>query len=413
MQSDLSTVPPDDAPVEHRLQFTGTGGEYFRIWIVNLLFSILTFGIYSAWAKVRREQYFHRNTLLDGSGFDYHGDPKAILKGRIIAVALLFILSLVERMAHDFYYPVVLVASPLVPWLMIRSFIFRSRNTSFRSLHFDFRGTYKGLCKAYLVPFIVFIALAWAMVYALGMISMELMASKIGMPGIVCERYPYIACDARHIIMNALLWGSLLGVFLLVPVLLYRFKAFQFNHLAFGASRFESRFKLRSFYGIYLRVFVLTPFLVGLVFTPILIGLSVLAGITSAQPPTAATTSVMPVVIFLAGLLYITILVVFPAWFAALLTNLVWNNTCLGRHSFKSDQTFWGVFRIVVGNLLLMLITLGLYWPWAKVKIARYRIEHAALLAVGSLDDFVAGATREKSAIGEEVADIFDFDIAF
>ncbi|MDR1854861.1 MAG: DUF898 domain-containing protein, partial [Azoarcus sp.] len=47
----------DEAVVEHRLQFTGSGGEYFRIWIVNLLLSILTLGIYSAWAKVRREQY--------------------------------------------------------------------------------------------------------------------------------------------------------------------------------------------------------------------------------------------------------------------------------------------------------------------------------------------------------------------
>lgn len=33
--------------------FHGSAGEYFRIWIVNVLLSIVTLGIYSAWAKVR------------------------------------------------------------------------------------------------------------------------------------------------------------------------------------------------------------------------------------------------------------------------------------------------------------------------------------------------------------------------
>ena len=52
--------------------FTGTGGEYFRIWIVNLILSILTLGIYSAWAKVRTNRYFYGNTQVDDTGFEYH-----------------------------------------------------------------------------------------------------------------------------------------------------------------------------------------------------------------------------------------------------------------------------------------------------------------------------------------------------
>ena len=43
--------------------FTGNASEYFGIWIVNLLLSIVTFGIYTAWAKVRRLRYFYGNTL--------------------------------------------------------------------------------------------------------------------------------------------------------------------------------------------------------------------------------------------------------------------------------------------------------------------------------------------------------------
>ena len=52
-------APPDVAPPPVDLsprpfQFTGSGSAYFRIWIVNLLLSLVTLGIYSAWAKVRK-----------------------------------------------------------------------------------------------------------------------------------------------------------------------------------------------------------------------------------------------------------------------------------------------------------------------------------------------------------------------
>src|SRR6201988_318105 len=66
-------------------EFTGTAAEYFRIWIVNLFFSLVTLGIYSAWAKVRKRRYFYGSTRLDGDSFDYFARPKAILNGRILA----------------------------------------------------------------------------------------------------------------------------------------------------------------------------------------------------------------------------------------------------------------------------------------------------------------------------------------
>ena len=52
------------------------------------LLTLVTLGIYSAWAKVRKTRYFWQNTRLDGHAFDYHGDPRAILLGRIVALAL-------------------------------------------------------------------------------------------------------------------------------------------------------------------------------------------------------------------------------------------------------------------------------------------------------------------------------------
>src|SRR5207342_1173106 len=85
------------ARVNVPFEFNATGGEYFRIWIVNLLLTIVTLGIYSAWAKVRRLRYFYGSTVLDGHSFEYHGRPLAILKGRLIVFAVYVVFVVVTQ----------------------------------------------------------------------------------------------------------------------------------------------------------------------------------------------------------------------------------------------------------------------------------------------------------------------------
>jgi uncharacterized membrane protein YjgN (DUF898 family) len=129
--------------------FTGTGSEYFRIWIVNLLLTILTFGIYSAWAKVRRLQYFYRNTWLNEVNFDYHGDPTAILKGRVLAVILLSVYNLSGGLSPIlgliFLIPLMLV----MPVLLYKSLRFRAINSSYSGLRFGFSARLPETCGRY------------------------------------------------------------------------------------------------------------------------------------------------------------------------------------------------------------------------------------------------------------------------
>src|SRR5262245_3784981 len=92
---ELATAPEGAAPETPAgprttaLGFDGSGSEYFRIWIVNLFLTLATLGVYSAWAKVRKARWFARHTLLLGDRFDFHGDPRRILLGRVVAIALL------------------------------------------------------------------------------------------------------------------------------------------------------------------------------------------------------------------------------------------------------------------------------------------------------------------------------------
>jgi hypothetical protein len=108
----------------HPFVFHGNPREYFRIWIVNTLLTLLTLGLYSAWAKVRKRRYLRGNTELMGHRFDYVADPRRILAGNVL-VALMFLAYMVVGEV----YPMVRVGAlvvglALLPWVVVRSLAF-------------------------------------------------------------------------------------------------------------------------------------------------------------------------------------------------------------------------------------------------------------------------------------------------
>ena len=49
------------------INFDGKAMEYFGIWIANIVLNVVTLGIFSAWAKVRKLRYFYNNTKILGT----------------------------------------------------------------------------------------------------------------------------------------------------------------------------------------------------------------------------------------------------------------------------------------------------------------------------------------------------------
>jgi hypothetical protein len=166
--------------VRYRPEFKADAEAYFRIWIVNLALTIVTLGIYSAWAKVRKLRYFYSCTTLAGSAFGYHGDPVKILRGRIIAAVLVGAYFGAGRISPFG----TLIVLPLIglawPWLLVKSRLFTMRVTSWRGLRFDFAADYAGAYR---------VLLGWGSV---GVLTLGLM-----MPRFVCERYRFLVTRAR------------------------------------------------------------------------------------------------------------------------------------------------------------------------------------------------------------------------
>jgi uncharacterized membrane protein YjgN (DUF898 family) len=191
----------DGRPMPFR--FEGKGGEYFKIWIVNVLLSIVTLGIYSAWAKVRNHRYFYSNTHIGNHSFEYLAEPITILKGRIVAAIFLagYVLSGNFMPALQLAFMAVFVIA--LPWLVCKSMSFRNRNTAFRNIRFGFDGSYFEAFKAFVL---------WPL-------------------------------------------AGMLTIGLLMPYAFYRQKHFLVVNSRYGTTQFDPSFEARQFYGIFLRAF--------------------------------------------------------------------------------------------------------------------------------------------------------------
>ena len=98
--------------------------------------------------------------------------------------------------------------------------------------------------------------------------------------------------------------------------------------------------------------------------------------------------------------------------FHALITNLIWNNTRLGEHRIECNMSPFKLIWITVSNFVLVVLTLGLFIPWAVVRLAKFQLESVRLLPASDLQEFVAAEPETLGAVGEEAATAFDFDIA-
>lgn len=401
----LPDALPTTQPIP--LRFTGTGRAYFGIWIVNLLLSILTLGIYSAWAKVRRKKYFYQHTLLDGASFDYHARPVAILKGRLIAVALLLAYNLLAKTNPIVAALLFLLLTIAVPWLVVRSMMFNARNTSYRGLRFDFSGSSGQAAKVFIAyPMLVFMSLGLA--------------------------YPWFKQRAN---------------------------AFLMNHHRFGTHAFSCEATAGAFYSIYLKlVAVVAGLALVLVFaaksllpthlanaqSPAVqpqaeISHSQALWLTRAQagsslskaeqdelaralealqtePPASRTPrsvleGVLPGLIVL--FTYLLMFSVFGAYLNSRISNLVWNHSHIAGARFACRQRMRDLAWLYASNLLMLIATVGLATPFAQIRMARYRLQALSVAGIYNWEQFVGEQKAALRATGEEIAEMFDVDISF
>lgn len=362
------------------LRFNGSGSEFFKIWIVNVLLTIVTIGLYYPWAKVRTKRYFYGNTTLENNNFEYHATGKQLFVSYLIAMGLLIIYFIVEQISVPLSTLMFVIFLIGLPWIIWRSLMFNMRITSFANVRFKFTGK---LSDAYMV-YIIY-------------------------PGIL--------------ILLALIIAVVIGGFailILIPFYIFAFAyikkkvtEYKMNHAKYGQGQFNCYLQLKPLVMITLKtfgIFILAT-LLSIGFASLFISFSDLATLAQNPELMSENSSTLALLVFVvyAGFLFTGLLTY--AYSASRYRNYIYENLTLDRkidfHSSLSARTLaW----IVFSNLILLVITLGLALPWTKVRLARAFVENTHVRVDEGLNSYIDQAQAQQSAFGEQVGDAFDVD---
>ena len=379
---------------EHRLplRFVGSGSEYFRIWIVNLLLTLVTLGLYYPFAKVRRLRYFHGATEVGGHPLSFHADPWKMLRGYLLVVLLFAAYGGAGQVSPVAGLVAFCIIAALWPALWHSSLRFRLANTGWRGLRLHFTGTRGGAYRALAPGFVLALVLV---------ASTAMLPTEAPLPG---EPAPELGPGFWLV--------ALLPVLMLAaaPALLWLMRRYQQGHLALGAEQTRFEVGVGRFYGLGLRVLglaLVAAFAAGLLAALFSIGGSRGSGSDEAPSLRDMLLTLVPV------------LMVFVVYQAAIgpyaisrLQNLVWNGTRSAHLHFDSSLRFRPLVALTLRNWLLILVTLGLYFPFAAVATARLRLQAVTLVSRLHPDTLFSRVERvSESAAGDAAADIAGIDL--
>jgi uncharacterized membrane protein YjgN (DUF898 family) len=349
----LEPAPTQPAIEVNSLSFTGSANEYFRIWIVNIFLTVITFGIYNAWAKVRTRRYFYAHTNLDGHPFEYHANPISILKGNLLIGGALLLNSVAQQF-FPLLAPILAIGMFIAfPYLIYLSLKFKAVNSSYRNLRFRFHGTKSESYVAYL----------WLTLAA-----------------------PFT-------------------LYLSVPYMMFKQKQYFFNNFSYGKTMFTFHGKVGRFYRVYLLAGLFMAVIGGIGFAVIMPALA------SASSGVFDERAFMVRFVPTYALVLLAFALVQQVIYAQIM-NYTWGQTyAAGKIRFKSTLNIKELVWLRFTNLLAIIFTLGLLTPWAKVRHAKYVLEHLTVLSKGDLESFAAAPTDSINSFGDAATDAFDVDL--
>jgi uncharacterized membrane protein YjgN (DUF898 family) len=361
-KADDWTSQPAAQPL--RFSFSGRGRDYLSLWLSNWILTIATLGIFSAWAKVRRLQYVHQNTLLGGSAFGFHGAPASILIGRIIAIALLIFINLSSIFENIAVLGVASASFTLIlyiayPFFIYSSMRFYSRNSSYRNVRFQFKGDLGELYVIYILG-----GLLTTFTFGLG--------------------YPYLAYRVRRYHVENNHWGN--------------------NKMAFNANK-------SMFFWIYFLHSILT-----LVLYAFVVGLGIAMGMDfdalrqlDIQADDAKWVALVFVVLLL---MFVVLYRVATAITQDLIFKASWNSTTIGKSRFACDLNIIALYFIRFACLIASFVTLGLFTPYAQMIITKWRINSLTLTPAHDFDLTKAQLDKDNTKTAE-LSDMMGFDISW
>jgi len=360
--------PGGDPRLQQLLHYDGTLPELYRIYLVNLLLTIVTLGIWRFWAITRMRRYVWSRTSMGGNRFEYDGTGKQLFISFVVAGLVIAGMVLVAglaaaaltRISKPLAIIPVIVVELAVLLLALAAPFAAQRYRLGHTLWCGIRGGMEGSALGYGLRTLGYALLAVITLY---------------------QAVPWMMLRLRERLINASFLGDM---------------------------RFTSRGRPGQLYGVFLltviAIIVLGVAVAGAVFALDAQGLHAMFTPRPRGTPVDPETQRMiahAFWYFVGGYLTFGIgaALISAAYSAAFLRHLL-RHTTAGAIQFGSNVVGLDVFRLIAGNLVILLVTLGFGYPILIHRNLRFITGN--VLATGAPNPATLHQTvREAPTFGE------------
>jgi uncharacterized membrane protein YjgN (DUF898 family) len=357
------------------VNFSGRTGEYFQIWLVNTALTLASVGLYMPWARVRTRRYFLGQIRLQESGLDYQANPRAMFNGWVVIGAGFTLLSyfgdlltmgltsaaqllikgswIGPLLSAGVVGVILLIQLGALCWLLVQSLRYNSSMTSYRNLRFGF-GSVEARFNLW-KEMVILLLLRFLVPISLGLLQ------------------PYAA---------------------------WRWRRFLIRHRRFGTTPFAFTAKPSDFRRLHIRALpLLLPAIASI--ATLLLSVALAINKVISTPVLNAPSLIPSVTLTVMALASIPLLLVWSCWLEARAAILTWRCTHLGELRFACAWRARDLIRLRLQHGLALVLSLGLAWPWVRIRETRYRLQRISVSPARALDGFLAGEQERISALAE------------
>lgn len=397
-------LPPAGRQIDaYPLEFSGRGGEFFRVWIVNLLLTVLTVGFYTPFARRRTAKYFYSHTLVAGSPLEFAARQRRMVIGFVLLVVLYVGFKVASQTGqHTLASGMALAGALLAPYFWASAMRFRLNATRWRGVRLQFAAGWGEVYRASWPVFVL--AAVW--------VATGIVVGGIVPPPTAKHAPPKLAPDELWRVL-AIAAASTAASLLCIARLEFNYKRLLVSRGRIGGQ--AGRWK--PVFGDFVRIWLMTVVLFFACVAGVMLLLALAVG---GWVVTFATLRHMGLlaILLMAALALFSIFVLFlasgpaRAYREARMFQLVWSNIGVSQMArFKSDLRARRYMGLRVRNIFLTLCTLGLFRPFAMVSEYRMKAESVTLHVKGGLDQLAGQLAHEEDGLGDAIAGAVGLDL--
>jgi uncharacterized membrane protein YjgN (DUF898 family) len=331
------------------------------------------------WARVRTRRYFLGQIRLQESGLDYQANPRAMFFGWVVIGLGFTLLSsfgdlltmgltsavqlwvkgswIVPLLSAGVVGVILLIQLVTLSWLLVQSLRYNSSMTSYRNLRFGF-GNVEARFNLW-KEMVILLLLRFLVPISLGLLQ------------------PYAA---------------------------WRWRRFLIRHRRFGTTPFAFTAKPSDFRRLHLQALpLLLPAIASIATLLLSVALAINKVISTpgVTAPSLIPSFILTVLAIAMAIASIPLLLIWSCWLEARAASLSWRCTHLGELRFACAWRARDLIRLRLLHGLALVFSLGLAWPWVRIRETRYRLQRISVSPAKALDGFLAGEQERISALAE------------